>query len=84
MRNDNMHDYTPASATATHFQAMSESDFAALGLNSVAYVKKVAADNGDAAFGIFAANGEPMGMAANHDVAFAGLRQHDIEPMSVH
>lgn len=84
MRNDDMHDYSPASATAAHFQTMSERDFAAFGLNSVAYVKKVPAENGDPAFGIFAANGEPMGMAANFDVAFAGLRQHDIEPMSVH
>lgn len=84
MRNDDMHDYTPAGPVATRLQAMSESDFAAFGLNAVAYVKKVAAENGDAAFGIFAANGEPMGMASNHDVAFAGLRQHDIEPMSVH
>lgn len=84
MRNDDMHDYTPASAAAVRFQTMSERDFAAFGLNAVAYVKKVPVESGDSAYGIFAANGEPMGMAENFDVAFAGLRQHDIEPMSVH
>lgn len=75
--------HTQLNSTSAHFRAMSAADFAMFGLNEVAYVRKIESEKGTA-FAIYAANGEPMGVAANHDVAFAGLRQNDIKPLSVH
>lgn len=81
MRNDGTE--MTLSPAASQYQAMSAADFAQFGVNAIAYVKTVEHDGATAA-GIFAANGEPMGIAANREVAFAGLRQNDIEPLSVH
>ena len=53
------------------------------GVNVVAYVKKIETEGGTA-YAIHAANGEPLGLAGSRDVAFAGLRQNDLEPISVH
>lgn len=63
--------------------AMSQTDFATLGLNDIAFVKPIEVE-GKAAFGIHAADGTPMAIFPNHDVAFAAIRQHDLEPVSVH
>jgi hypothetical protein len=71
------------------FQTMidlSEQDFLAFGLNDVAYVRLLdteAPEDNDAV-GIFAADGTQMATVANRDVAFAAIRQHDMEPLSVH
>ncbi len=56
---------------------------ALLGAPNIAYVRPVLTDQG-VAFGIFSANGTEMGIVANRDVAFAVVRQHDMEPVSVH
>jgi hypothetical protein len=62
---------------------ISTRDFASLGLHDVAYVKPVEAE-GKTAYSIYAADGTEMGMVHDREVAFAAVRQHDLEPVSVH
>lgn len=62
---------------------MSAQDFARWGIREVAYVKPLEVD-GMAAFGIFAADGQPLGVMENLDVAEAAIMQNDLEPVSLH
>jgi hypothetical protein len=62
---------------------ISPQEFALLGVQDVAYVKHVTV-NGAAAFAIHAADGAEMAVLPDRDIAFATLRQHDLEPVSVH
>ncbi|KLN62492.1 hypothetical protein WH96_03100 [Kiloniella spongiae] len=64
-------------------ELMTDQDMTALGLEIVAYVKPVDVD-GDACFGIFAADGTEITVVSDRDVAFAAVRQQDLEPLSVH
>ncbi len=57
--------------------------FALLGAPDIAYIKPVVTDHGTG-FGIYSANGKEMAVVADRDVAFALVRQHDMEPVSVH
>ena len=72
----------PQTATPT-VPSLTAADLELWGVNAVAYVKKIETDTG-VAYAIHAANGEPLGLAGSRDVAFAGLRQNDLEPASVH
>ncbi len=83
-RNEPRADKTIPLDAATAARRMSASDLAQWGVNVVAYVRKVERPAGDAAFAIYAANGEPIGMAGSREVADVGLRQNDLEPVSVH
>lgn len=65
------------------FRQMSPEAFAMLGAPSVAYVKEVTSDEGPM-YGVFAVNGQAVGLFANRDQAFAAARQHDLEPVSAH
>lgn len=58
-------------------------DFAAFGVDIVAYVKPVTV-NGTAGYAIHAADGTPLTLVPGRDAAFAAVRQHDMEPVSVH
>ena len=63
---------------------MSPTDFEMLGMHYVAYVKKIGG-SGAFRFGVYAANGAEIAlMDVDRDVAFATVRQHDMEPVSVH
>ncbi len=62
---------------------ISTRDFAVLGVEDVAFVKPVEAD-GKTAYAIHAADGTEMGLVSDREVAFAAVRQHDLEPLSVH
>ncbi|MBM3572882.1 MAG: DUF1150 family protein [Alphaproteobacteria bacterium] len=62
---------------------LSAQDFAVLGLNDVAYVKRVVVDQ-QVGYSIHAADGKAIGMAPNRESAFAGIRQHELEPVSAH
>jgi len=62
---------------------LSARDLAMLGLNDIAYVKPVMV-NDQLGFSIHSADGSQIGMAPDRDSAFAGIRQHDLEPLSVH
>jgi len=62
---------------------MSPTDLMRLGVPQVAYVKTVF-ENDAVRYEIHAADGSHMGSAPDRDLAFAAIRQHDLEPVSVH
>ncbi len=62
---------------------LSEQQLAALGVSHIAYVKSVVV-NGVQGFAIHAADGTPMAVAGNRDVAVAAVVQHEMMPLSVH
>ena len=49
----------------------------------VAYIKAVFV-NGGRAYAIHAADGTALAIVKDRDVAFAAVRQHELEPVSVH
>ncbi len=66
-----------------YIRTMSETELAILGLRDLAYVKPVVVD-GEHAYSIHAADGTTIGVSDDRDLAFAAVRQHDLEPLSVH
>ena len=58
-------------------------EFALLGMQDIAYVKRVTV-NDQAAFAIHAADGTQIAVLADRDIAFATVRQNDLEPVNVH
>ena len=60
-----------------------DQDFRALGLAQLAYVKPVLAD-GRIAYSVHAADGTEIAVLADRAIACATIRQHDLEPLSVH
>ena len=58
-------------------------DFRALGMAQLAYVKPITAD-GRIAYSVHAADGTEIAVMADRAVACATVRQHDLEPLSVH
>ena len=63
---------------------MSVADFAAWGVPELAFVKKITVEQGGTGWSIHAADGSQMGLAPSRDLAFAAIRQHELEPVSVH
>jgi hypothetical protein len=66
-------------------ERMSAEAFAALGVQGIAYVRRlVETPPGEstprAIYAIFAADGERIGTAPDRDLAFAAIRQHELEP----
>ncbi len=62
---------------------LSPEQFAALGMDEVAYVRPAVVE-GKKVYAIHSADGNAIGMMAERDVAFAAVKQHDMEPVSVH
>jgi len=62
---------------------LSEQQLAALGVSQIAYVKPVTVD-GVNGFAIHAADGTPMAVAGNREIAVAAVMQHEMLPFSVH
>ena len=62
---------------------MSERELGLLGMEDLAYVRPVVVD-GTAAFAVHAADGTQIAVIGDRDLAFAVVRQHDMEPVSVH
>ncbi len=62
---------------------LSAEQFSNLGVSQLAYVKPVML-NGSRAFAIHGADGTPMAMAGNEDVALAAIAQHEMVPARVH
>ncbi len=62
---------------------MTAQDFRALGLAQLAYVKPVTAD-GRTAYSVHAADGTEIMVKTDRATACAAVRQHDLEPLSVH
>jgi len=62
---------------------ISSRDLAQLGVQDMAFVKTVQVDD-QTAYAIHAADGTQMALISDRDVAFAAVRQHGLEPVSVH
>lgn len=62
---------------------LSTHDLALLGMEDVAYIKHVVVD-GTTGYAVHAADGTQIAVLPDRDVAFATVRQHDLEPVSVH
>jgi hypothetical protein len=62
---------------------ISPSDLAALGLQGVGYIKPVVIDDATA-YAVFAADGTQIGVLPTREAALVAMRQHRLEPVSVH
>jgi len=69
--------------TLVDIRAMSPDQFAQFGVTKLAYVKPVIV-NGTQGFAIHAADGTPMAIADNRDLALAAIVQHELVPLLVH
>ncbi|HYZ62050.1 MAG TPA: DUF1150 family protein [Acetobacteraceae bacterium] len=74
-----------AAKTAEHFDIrnLTPAQLGQLGMADLAYVKPVWM-NGTTAFAIYAADGSPMAMAADCELAIAAIVQHEMCPALVH
>ena len=64
-------------------QPFSAEDFTLFGLEDVAYVKPMLI-RGQMFHVVHAADGTPIMVAPGRELAFAAVRQHEMEPASVH
>ena len=62
---------------------MSSRELALFGMQDLAYVKQVVV-NGVSEFAVHAADGTQITVLPDREIALATLRQHDLEPLSVH
>jgi hypothetical protein len=76
-------DAAEAMANAIDLRHMSAEQLAQLGMQQIAYVKPVVV-NGSACFAIHAADGTPLAIARDLDVAIAAIVQHEMEPAQLH
>ena len=67
----------------TDHRRLSSNDFATWGVNVVAFVKTIEIE-GQLVFAIHGADGHPLGVAPERDLAFSAVREHELEPLSVH
>ena len=73
----------PGDTALRDIRDLSVSELAALGVSQVAYIRPVTVD-GSAAFSIHAADGTPMALTGDRDVAVAAIRQHEMVATLVH
>ncbi len=66
-----------------NLRQLSSKDLALLGVSDFAFVKHVPIDGG-IVYAIHSADGTQMALMGDRDVAFAAIRQHGMEPVSVH
>jgi hypothetical protein len=66
------------------YDSMTSGDFAAYGLADIAYVRPFKNEDGEMAYAIHAADGRAVAIMADREVAFAAIRQNELEPVSVH
>ncbi len=69
--------------TMEQMRQMTANDLAMFGMQDIAYVKPVTVD-GNAGFAIHAADGTQMALIGDRDIAYAVVRQNELEPVSVH
>lgn len=62
---------------------ISPQEFAALGMQGLAYVRRILV-NDTVAYAIHAADGTQLAVLPERETAFATVRQHDLQPLSVH
>lgn len=73
----------PPAAEALDIRHLTPQQLAKLGVPDLAYIKPVSM-NGTVAFAIHAADGSPMAVAADCDMAIAAVVQHEMLPALVH
>jgi len=73
---------TNGSKTQTRF-AISPQDLGALGMNQVAFIKRVREDDGER-FVVHAADGTAVRLFATRELAELAIRQNDLQALSVH
>jgi hypothetical protein len=66
-----------------NIRQLSQQQLMQLGVSQIAYIKPVDTDGG-VAFAIHAADGTPMAIAGDREVAVAAIRQHEMVPALVH
>ena len=76
------HDAAEAVTEPADIRRLSAQQLQALGMTQIAYVKSVVV-NGETAFAIHAADGTPMALAGDCEIAFAAIRQHEMMPALV-
>lgn len=64
-------------------KTLSVQDLGSLGVEDTAYVKSVTVD-GQKLYAIHAADGTPLTVVNQRDLAFATVSQHDMQAASVH
>jgi len=64
-------------------KTLSTQDLGSFGLEDIAYIKSVMVD-GQRLHAIHAADGTPLTVVSERELAFATVRQHDMNPASVH
>lgn len=74
---------TDAEPTIADIRHLTTTQLQQLGVSQVAYVKPVQM-NGAAAFAIHGADGTPMAVAGDLEIALAAIRQHEMIPALVH
>ena len=79
----NRPDDQAASAVIMDIRQISAAQLAQLGMQQVAYVKQVEVD-GNQGFAIHAADGTPMAVAGDREVAIAAILEHEMVPAQVH
>jgi hypothetical protein len=62
---------------------MSARELALFGMQDLAYIKRVVVDDATG-YAVHAADGTQIAVLVDRDIAFATVRQHDLEPLSVH
>ena len=62
---------------------ISSRELAVFGMQDLAYVKPVVV-NGVTAFAVHAADGTQVAVLPDREIALVTIRQHDLEPLSVH
>jgi hypothetical protein len=68
---------------STRLRQISSKDFALLGMNDVAYVKRVVV-NDEPSYAIYTADGTQVAVLPDFEVAITTIRQNDLEPLSLH
>lgn len=76
---------------------MSQEALLALGVQKIVYIREtkleelgeelqaqITVEEGELLFGVFDADGSPLAVLNDRDAAFAGARQYNFEPVSVH
>lgn len=66
-----------------HLRHMSAHELALFGMQDLAYIKQVSV-NDVAGYAVHAADGTQIAILPDRQIAFATVRQHDLEPLSVH
>ena len=69
--------------TIEQLRQMTANDLAMLGMQDIAYVKPVVVE-GKHGYAIHAADGTQMALVGDRDLAFAVVRQNELDPVSVH